>query len=164
MFPLERASMEDGMGKYEALGQFLKGQPTEEVSLSFSDIERVIGSALPPSAYAHRPWWSNNPSNSAMTRVWLDAGFRTERVDMTGKKLVFKRMRKGPAPESPRPFAPERKVESGVAKEEKKPRRHPLFGALKGTFTIDPDWDLTQPAMPEWADLIDEKYGPEKRK
>ena len=45
-----------------------------------------------------------------------------------------------------------------------KPRRHPLFGALKGTFTIDPDWDLTEPAMPEWAELIDEKYGSKYRK
>jgi hypothetical protein len=35
---------------------------------------------------------------------------------------------------------------------------------LKGTFTIEPGYDLTQPAMPEWADLIDEKYGPEKNK
>lgn len=40
-----------------------------------------------------------------------------------------------------------------------KPRRHPLFGCLKGAFTIDPRWDVTKPAMPEWADMIDEKYG-----
>ncbi|HEX4159759.1 MAG TPA: hypothetical protein VHY79_14930 [Rhizomicrobium sp.] len=155
------------MGKYEALGQFLKGQPTNEVPLSFSEIERVIGSTLPHSAYAHRPWWSNNPSNSAMTRVWLEAGFRTERVDMAAKKLVFKRLRGSPEPDSSPVVAPA--TNNGDKHEdsperEKKPRRHPLFGALKGTFTIDPDWDLTQPAMPEWADLIDEKYGPEKRK
>src|SRR5438045_3840453 len=41
------------------------------------------------------------------------------------------------------------------------PRRHPLFGKLKGTFTIAPEWDITKPAMPEWADLIDEKCGRE---
>jgi len=32
---------------------------------------------------------------------------------------------------------------------EKKPRRSPLFGALKGTFWVDPNWDLTKPAMSE---------------
>jgi len=40
-----------------------------------------------------------------------------------------------------------------------KKRRHPAFGALKGTFTIAPSVDLTAPTMPEWADLIDEKHG-----
>lgn len=30
---------------------------------------------------------------------------------------------------------------------------------MKGTFTIAPGVDLTEPAMPEWADLIEEKYG-----
>lgn len=155
------------MGKYEALGQFLRGQPTEEVPLSFSEIEQVIGGTLPHSAYVHRPWWSNNPSNSAMTRVWLEAGFRTERVDMAAKKLVFKRLRGKSELGSPPVITPSndnRGVRSDTSEREKKPRRHPLFGALKGTFTIDPNWDLTQPAMPEWADLIDEKYGPEKPK
>jgi hypothetical protein len=154
------------MGKYEPLGQFLKEQPMEEVPISFSDIERVIGNRLPHSAYVHRPWWSNNPSNSAMTKVWLDAGFRTERVDMTAKKLVFKRSNKSPT-ETPSAVASARSDPASLpesSRHAKKPRRHPLFGAMKGTFTIDPGWDLTQPAMPEWADLIEEKYGPEKRK
>lgn len=38
-------------------------------------------------------------------------------------------------------------------------RRHPLFGCLKGTITIAPGVDLTEPAFPEWADLIEAKYG-----
>jgi|SRR5579871_5505334 len=146
------------MAKYEALGRFLKEQSTDEVPISFGEIEQVIGEKLPRSAYAHRPWWSNNPSNSAMTKVWLDAGFRTERVDMAGEKLVFRRMRGDSFRENPMPHY---SAPLGTQKPsgEKKPRRHPLFGRLKGTFTIDPSWDLTQPALPEWADLIDEKYG-----
>jgi hypothetical protein len=38
-------------------------------------------------------------------------------------------------------------------------QRQPLFGSMKGTFTIAPGVDLTEPAMPEWADLIEQKYG-----
>ena len=41
-------------------------------------------------------------------------------------------------------------------------RRHPLFGSMKDVTWIAPGVDLTEPAMPEWADLIDEKYGPER--
>jgi hypothetical protein len=45
---------------------------------------------------------------------------------------------------------------------EKKSRRSPLFGALKGTFWIDPDWDLTKPTlseeeMAEWDASLDRK-------
>jgi hypothetical protein len=39
-----------------------------------------------------------------------------------------------------------------------------MIGALKGWLIIEPGYDLTQPAMPEWPDLLDEKYGPEKPK
>jgi hypothetical protein len=54
---------------------------------------------------------------------------------------------------------------------EKKRGRHPAFGALKGTFWIDPEWDLTKPTMSEeeldemeanlhrTADLIDAGFG-----
>jgi hypothetical protein len=33
---------------------------------------------------------------------------------------------------------------------------HPPFGSMKGTVTIPEGVDLTEPACPEWADLIDE--------
>jgi hypothetical protein len=81
-----------------------------------------------------------------MTKVWLDAGFLTEQVDMEGKRLIFKRVNKTSEPgrelaDVSREFKP---AEDGG---EKKPRRSPLFGALKGTFTIEPGWDLTKPSM-----------------
>lgn len=79
------------MSKYEALGDFLKRQPGERVSVSFAEIERIIGAKLPPSARKHRAWWSNNPTNSVMTTVWLAAGFESEQVDVAGRRLVFRR-------------------------------------------------------------------------
>jgi hypothetical protein len=140
------------VSKYDALGMFLQAHSFSEVPMTFADIERVTGVKLPPKAQLHRAWWSNNPSNNVMTKIWLDAGYRSEQVDMASKKLVFKRVR---APNSHQASNPP----GGQLGE-----RHPMIGALKGWLIIESGYDLTQPAMPEWADLRDETYGPEKRK
>src|SRR5437763_10248483 len=80
------------MGKYEPLGQFLRDQRTSEVPLTFREIEKITGVKLPPKAQHHRAWWSNNPSNNVMTKVWLNAGFESAQVDMAARKLVFRRV------------------------------------------------------------------------
>src|SRR5437764_14979453 len=79
------------MGKYRPLTEFLQNQPSGEVRMSFAQIERVVGFKLPPVAQRHRAWWSNSPTNNVMTRAWLDAGFRSEQVDMAARKLVFRK-------------------------------------------------------------------------
>ncbi|MEA2881693.1 MAG: hypothetical protein QOH32_949 [Bradyrhizobium sp.] len=123
------------MGKYEPLTDFLQKQPGAEVRMSFAQIERVVGFRLPPVAQRHRAWWSNSPTNNVMTRAWLDAGFRSEQVDMAARKLVFRRERSVP------------KIESA-----EKSGRHPLIGWMKGTVTIPDGVDLTEPADPEWGE------------
>ena len=82
------------MGKYENLGAFLQKQRAREVPLSFREIEKITGVKLPPKAQHHRAWWSNNPSNNVMTKVWLEAGFESAQVDMEARKLVFRRVAK----------------------------------------------------------------------
>jgi len=37
----------------------------------------------------------------------------------------------------------------------RKPTRHPLFGAFAGLVTVAPGVDLTEPADPGWADLVE---------
>jgi hypothetical protein len=154
------------MSKYDPLGKYLRSQPFSEVPMSFGDIERVTGVPLPPKAQAHRAWWSNSPSNNVMTKVWLDAGFRSEQVDMAGRRLVFKRVR----PILPTPSAPSTPSSDGLSdpqrgfKAEKVlgVKRHSIIGALKGLITVEAGFDLAQPAMPEWAGMLDDKYGREK--
>jgi len=133
------------MGKYEPLGKFLRQQGTELVAMKFEDIERILGSKLPESSRQHRAWWSNNPNNNVMTKVWLNAGFQAEQVDIEGRRLVFRKVSRGEqnedATSTPRPSAGEASS-----------RRHPLLGALKGLLRVMPGTDLTKPADPSWGE------------
>jgi hypothetical protein len=60
--------------KYDPLGGYLRRQKGDEVTLSFFDIERLVG-LLPKSA--QRPqWWTNETmpaSKDVQCRAWLDA-------------------------------------------------------------------------------------------
>lgn len=117
------------MGRYEPLRAFLSDQVTDRLSVTFRDIEEVIGRPLPASK-CYPAWWSNNPSNNPMTKVWLEAGFVTEQVDVPGGRLTFRRARPANASRAPRP---------------------PIFGCMQGSVTVAPGVDLTEPADPEWG-------------
>jgi hypothetical protein len=133
------------MGKYEPLGKFLRQQGSELVAMKFEDIERIVGLKLPESSRQHRAWWSNNPNNNVMTKVWLDAGFQTEQVDIEGRRLVFRKISAGKQDEGP-PSTP------SPLPGEALPRQHPLLGALKGLIRVMPGTDLTKPADPNWGE------------
>jgi hypothetical protein len=128
--------------KYQPLTQHLRAQRGARVPMSFAEIERVLGTKLPPSASSHRAWWSNNPDNNVMTKAWLEAGFQSEQVDLDGRRLVFKR---ATAP-SPAAFAESSKSDYAVS------RKLGLFGWLRGTVVST--GDLTEPADPDWARRI----------
>lgn len=143
------------MSKYDDLGAYLGKQRHAEIPMTFSEIEKVAGVKLPPKAQHHRAWWSNNPSNNVMTKVWLAAGYETARVDMAGRKLVFRRV------SSVRPSSEVRGLSEWSRPFHPKESPVSLFGALKGTFTIEAGWDPAKPVLEEdldidrTADLID---------
>lgn len=84
------------MPKYEPLTRYLISQPGQEHALTFAQVEAIIVGRLPPSAYKHRAWWSNNSLGHVMAQAWVNAGWETSNVDMEGRKLVFRRNRKPP--------------------------------------------------------------------
>jgi hypothetical protein len=133
------------MGKYEPLGKFLRQQGSQLVAMKFEDIERIVGLKLPESSRQHRAWWSNNPNNNVMTKVWLDAGFETEQVDIEGRRLVFRKVSPGKQNE-------DASSTTNLPTGEAPPRRHPLLGALKGLLRVMPGTDLTKPADPSWGE------------
>jgi hypothetical protein len=124
------------MGKYEPLTRYLADRRTSEVPMTFQEIERVLGARLPASKQ-YPAWWSNNASNNVMTKAWLDAGYQTERVDIGGERLVFRRVRRvqeeassgGPG----RPALIER-----------------IRGRLAGSVTIPNGVDVTEPTGETW--------------
>jgi hypothetical protein len=124
------------MGKYDPLKAFLQEQHKDRVPLKFAEIEALLGIQLPKSK-RYPAWWSNNPSNNVMTKVWLDAGYRTEQVDIDAERLVFRRVHEAPVREHAEPRA--------------RTGGYPGFGAMRGTIKIMPGVDLTGPADPEWG-------------
>lgn len=121
------------MSKYEPLRTFLAGRSDAEVPMSFHEIETIISAPLPPAAFKHRAWWSNNPSNSVITYAWLGAGYKTERVDMGSQKLVFRRASEPHAGASPGAGWLDR-----------------LRAEMAGTVQVAPGWDLTTPTGEVW--------------
>jgi hypothetical protein len=130
------------MSKYENLGVYLRHQKQAAVPMTFGEVERVIGHKLPRSS-RYPAWWSNNPSNNVMTKVWLEAGFKTEQVDIEGRKLVFRRVKASPDAAAPK------------SKPAPKSGLPPFYGALKGLIQIAPGVDLTEPADPDWGKVYD---------
>lgn len=121
------------MSKYDPLATYLRQQPGERIPLTFAEIERVLGRPLPASK-RYPAWWSNSPTNNPMTKVWLEAGFVTEQVDIPAERLTFRRAR--PAEPGPSP--------GGLD-------RYPGYGAMRGTIRFAADLDLTAPADPDWG-------------
>ena len=79
------------MAKYDPLRDWLRGQEhRSEVTLSFEDVERLVGGALPASAHVHRAWWGNNES-SVQASAWMSAGWLVDRVDERARRVRFRK-------------------------------------------------------------------------
>jgi hypothetical protein len=74
------------ISKYYPLEKYLYGQESNRIRLTYTDIEKIIGDRLPPSAYEYHAWWANGGHSQA--DAWLNAGWRVDQLDL-GKSVVF---------------------------------------------------------------------------
>ena len=82
------------MEDYEPLTAFLKRQLSNEIRLTFDDLEDtdVVGIVLPPSARLDRRWWENQEStNGRQCHAWLDAGWAVRDVRLGEECVIFQR-------------------------------------------------------------------------
>ena len=83
------------MDVYEALFVYFSGLPIEtvEITLTFTQVERIMGSTLPATAWHYRTWWEH-PGGRRMpsqVRAWMRAGWYVEMVDQHKGRAWFRR-------------------------------------------------------------------------
>jgi hypothetical protein len=77
--------------RYAGIGEYLKAQGGPTAEASFEQLEAAIGNSLPASAERHRAWWANTERNT-QARVWMEEGWRVDRVDFDQRKVSFSRI------------------------------------------------------------------------
>jgi hypothetical protein len=122
------------MSIYEPISRFLARAKQRSISLTFDQIEGILRRPLPRSAYTHSAWWSNNTEGHSHARSWVEAGWRTENVDLKAQSIVFSRAVPRSRKDIPDPF-----------------------GAMRGSVVFVPGVDLTQPTGEVWKAAQDDE-------
>ncbi len=102
--------------KYAPLTRFLRQQEASRITLSFQELEEVLGFSLPASAWKYPAWWANSSGGQSQVKSWREAGWETRDVDLRGRRVTFVRVsgepvapveekasRPAPAPAAPKP-------------------------------------------------------------
>jgi hypothetical protein len=146
------------VSKYDPLNHHLM-LSQGEIPLQFSDIEKLLGFPLPDSARRHAAWWSNSGGAHVQSLAWLSAGYRTADVNLEEETLRFvpEQRHKGFGEMKQAHFNQKQPQKAAPDNKGGKPSaRHPAWGVWKGLVTLDPDYDYTQPADPEWGKVYED--------
>lgn len=80
------------MTKYSALSQYLSGLSANTASLTFREIEEIIGNQLPSSAFKHHAWWANESDGThTWAHLWQAAGWLRDSVNFEQRIVTFRR-------------------------------------------------------------------------
>ena len=143
------------MPKYAHLERYLSQRRDDSCSLTFSQIEGLIGAPLPASARRHQSWWGNDRTH-AQARSWMRAGWAVEQPRLAEERVRFARVdthrrAREEAPGRARAQVIVRNLDSDVVaalKQEAQRQGHSLEQELR---TI-----LTKAVRPERKELIAE--------
>jgi hypothetical protein len=69
----KRRKDKNDMSIYDPLEKHLN---TARITLTFDEIERILGFELPKSAHIHDAWWDNGTHNHPQRNAWINAGWR----------------------------------------------------------------------------------------
>jgi DNA-binding XRE family transcriptional regulator len=75
--------------KYWPLFQHLRQSGQDAITLSFAEIEALLGGPLPESARESRGWWSNRHAGPVQASAWMGAGYHVKGLDLAGETVTF---------------------------------------------------------------------------
>lgn len=75
------------MSKYNPLEQVLLSTGQDHISMTFPELEQILGFALPKSAYTYYQWWENG--THSQSKAWLDAGYKVEWINLKEQIVSF---------------------------------------------------------------------------
>ena len=76
--------------KYTPLENYLRdlSESQREVMFRFEQIEKILNSKLPSSAYEDRRWWDHETEgNHVNKRSWSNAGWKIESLDIKKQRV-----------------------------------------------------------------------------
>ena len=77
------------MTKYEPLTHYLE-QQSGSVTMTYSEIEKILGQQLPPSASENQYWWGNDDETHPQSMSWKKANYRVSILNL-GNSVTFSR-------------------------------------------------------------------------
>ena len=79
-------------GEYKLLYKYLHDRYADRVVLTFSEIESLIGFALPAAAFVDLGWWlaGTTGERTPQSDAWMSAE-RTAKVNLTARNVHFER-------------------------------------------------------------------------
>jgi hypothetical protein len=86
----DEESVSSHEGKYRVLWRWLRSQETDEVRLSFADVEQILDMPLPPAARDHKTHWYGY-RGTALGRAIRDAGWKASQVNLADERVTFVR-------------------------------------------------------------------------
>lgn len=76
-----------GNYKFQELMNYFKNQSSENITLTYEEIEKICGFKLCESAYKYEPYWAYSKTHT-VTKAWIENGYKVNEVKL-GKYINF---------------------------------------------------------------------------
>lgn len=74
--------------KYIPLATFFEEAKQNEVTLTYTAIENIVGQQLPNAAYLNSSWWKKTKPPASHFLAWIDSDYTVKRIDL-GRAVTF---------------------------------------------------------------------------
>lgn len=77
--------------KYIKLKDYFADAEFSKRTLTFKQIEEILGEELPKSAYSYKDFWMPRKNMNRIAEAWLSGGYHMKKLDLGKKKVQFVR-------------------------------------------------------------------------